>query len=328
MKRRAFITMIGGAAAWPLAAHAQQSEIVRRIGVLMPGPATDPEARALVSELLQELQRLGWTDGRNLRIDYRWAAGNLSDLRKHAAELAALTPDLLMAGSGTAITPLQQATRSTPIVFAQAVDPVGAGQVASMARPGGNATGFIQFEYGFSGKWIELLKQIAPGTTRPAILRDPTAPAGIGQWAIIQAAAQSLGVEVAPINVREAGEIERAVAALAREPNGGLVVVVSTLGVFHRDLIIALAAKHRLPAVYPYRFFVTSGGLISYGPDLADQYRRAAGYVDRILRGEKPADLPVQAPIKYELVINLKTAKQLGIDVPPTVLARADEVIE
>ena len=269
IRRRELITLLGGAAAWPLAAHAQQGERMRRIGVLMPGLAADSEARALVSELLQELQRRGWTEGHNVRIDYRWAAGNLNDLRKYAAELIALAPDLLVAGAGSAITPLQQATRSTPIVFAQAVDPVGAGQIASMARPGGNATGFIQFEYGFSGKWIELLKQIAPGMTRPAILRDATAPAGIGQWAIIQAAAQSLGVEVAPISVREADEIERAVAALAREPNGGLVVVVSTRSLVHRDLIIALAAKHRLPAVYPYRLFVRGGGLISYGPDLA-----------------------------------------------------------
>jgi putative ABC transport system substrate-binding protein len=328
VRRREFIAGLSGAAAWPLAAVAQEVERVRRLGVLMPGAAADPQARAHIAAFLQELRQLGWTDGRSVRVDYRWAAGNVADARKYANELVALRPDVLLASGGAAIAPLQQVTRSVPIVFVQAVDPVGAGFVARMARPGGNATGFTQFEYGFSGKWLELLKQIAPGVSRPAVLRDATNPAGIGQWAIIQAVAQSLGMEVTPVNVRDASEIERALERLAPEANGGLIVVVSTLGVFHRDLIIGLAATHHLPAVYPYRFFVTSGGLISYGADLVDQYRQAAGYVDRILKGEKPADLPVQAPTKYELVINLKTAKALGLEVSPILLARADEVIE
>ena len=271
---------------------------------------------------------MGWTDGRNVRIDIRWGAGDADRIRKYAAELVALAPDVILATGSAAVGPLLQATRTVPIVFVHVADPVGAGFVESLARPGGNATGFTTFEYGMSGKWLELLKEIAPGVTRAAVLRDPAIAAGIGQFGAIQSVAPSLGVEVSPVDVRDAGEIERAVAAFARAPNGGLIVTASALAIVHRDLIITLAARHKLPAVYFARYFVTGGGLISYGPDLVDQYRRAAGYVDRILKGEKPADLPVQAPTKYELVINLKTAKALGLDVPPTLLARADEVIE
>ena len=302
---------------------------MRRIGVLMTSAADDPEAQARIAAFLQGLQQLGWTD-RPQRAD-RLLAGPQAmptDIRRYAAELVALAPDVILAAGTATVGPLLQATRTVPIVFAIVADPVGAGFVDSLARPGGNATGFMQFEYSMSGKWLELLKQIAPGVTRAAVLRDPAIAAGIGQFGAIQAVAPSLGVEVSPVNVRDAGEIERAVAAFARAPNGGLIVTASALAIVHRDLIIALAARHKLPAVYSDRFFVTAGGLISYGPDLVDQYRRAAGYVDRILKGEKPADLPVQAPTKYELVINLKTAKALGLDVPPTLLARADEVIE
>ena len=270
---------------------------------------------------------MGWTDGRNVRIDYRWGAGNPDTIRKYAVELVAIAPDVILPSGAASLAPLLQATRSMPVVFVNVVDPVGAGFVDSLARPG-NATGFIQFEYSLSGKWLELLKQIAPGVTRAAVLRDPAITAGIGQFAVIQSVASSLGVEVSAVNLRDAGEIERAVAAFARSANGGLIVTASALAVIHRDLVIALAARHKLPAVYSRRYFVNSGGLISYGADLPDQYRHAAGYVDRILKGEKPADLPVQAPTKYELVINLKTAKALGLDVPPMLLARADEVIE
>jgi putative ABC transport system substrate-binding protein len=329
MKRRAFITLLGGAAAWPLAGRAQQGERMRRIGALAGGiAADDSDAQANFAAFLQVLQRLGWIDGRNVRIDYRWGLGNADNIRKYAAELAALAPDVILASGTSTMAPLLQATRTVPIVFVNVADPVGAGFVDSLARPGGNATGFIQFEYGLSGKWLELLKQIAPGVTRAAVLRDPTITAGIGQFAIIQSVASSVGVEVSPINVRDAAEIERAVGAFARSGNGGLVVTSSALSVVHRDLIIALAARHKLPAVYPRRYYVTGGGLISYGFDILDQYRRAAGYIDRILKGEKPADLPVQAPTKYELVINLKTAKALGLEMPQSVLARADEVIE
>ena len=277
---------------------------------------------------MQGLALLGWTIGRNVRIDTRWATTNAAEIRRHAAELAALAPDVILAHGASTVGPLLQATRTVPIVFPLAVDPVGAGFVDSLARPGGNATGFMTFEYSMSGKWLELLKQIAPGVTRAAVLRDPDQGSGTGQFGVIQAVAPSLRVEVIPVNMRDAGEIERAVAAFARSPNGGLIVTASGLAQLHRDLIIALAARHKLPAVYYERFFVAAGGLISYGPDFVDQYRRAAGYVDRILKGEKPADLPVQAPTKYEPVINLKTAKALGLDVPPTLLARADEVIE
>jgi putative ABC transport system substrate-binding protein len=328
LKRRTFITLLGGAAtAWPLAAWAQQGEGMRRIGVLVPHNQDSPAAQARITALLQELQRLGWT-GRNARIDIRWAGADAEKIRKHAAELATLAPDVILANGSVVVAPLLQATRTVPIVFVVVPDPVGAGFVDSLARPGGNATGFVQFEYGLSGKWLELLKEIAPRVTRAAVFRDAAIPAGTGQFGAIQSVAPSVGVEVSPVNIRDAGEIERAVAAFARSANGGLIVTGSALAQLHRNLIITLAARHKLPAVYFERFFVTGGGLISYGPDLVDQYRRGAGYVDRILRGEKPADLPVQAPTKYELVINLKTAKALGLDMPATVLARADEVIE
>ena len=277
---------------------------------------------------MQGLALLGWTIGRNVRIDTRWATANAADIRRHAAELVALAPDVILAHGAPTVGPLLQATRTVPIVFPVVADPVGAGFVDSLARPGGNVTGFMIFEYSMGGKWLELLKQIAPGVTRVAVLRDPAIASGTGQFGVIQAVAPSLRVEVSPVNVRDAGEIERAVAAFARSANGGLIVTASASAALHRDLIVALAARHKLPAVYFDRFFVAAGGLISYGSDLIDQYRRAAGYVDRILKGEKPADLPVQAPTKYELVINLKTAKALGLDVPPTLLARADEVIE
>ena len=329
MRRREFITLLGGAAAWPLAARAQQDEGMRRIGVLMASTADDSENQARMAAFLRGLAQLGWTDGRNVRIYTRWATTNADDLRRHAAELAALAPDVLVAATGTATAaPLLQATRTVPIVFVIVIDPVGAGFVASLARPGGNATGFTAFEYGVSGKWLELLKEVAPGVTRVAVLRDPAIASGIGQFAAVQAVAPSLGVELSPVDTRDAPEIERAVTSFARSSSGGLIVTPSPLANRHRDLIIMLAARHRLPAVYAWRYYVTDGGLISYGPDSIDQYRRAAGYVDRILKGEKPADLPVQAPTKYELVINLKTAKALGLEVPPTLLARADEVIE
>jgi putative ABC transport system substrate-binding protein len=289
--------------------------------------ADDAEGQARLAAFTQALQHLGWSEGRNLRIDTRWATAD--DIRTHAAELVALAPDVLVAATGTpTVAPLLQATRTVPIVFAIVVDPVGAGFVASLARPGGNATGFMAYEYGMSGKWLELLKEIAPHVTRAAVLRDPAVASGIGQFGAVQAVAPSLGVELSPVDVRDAGEIERAVAAFASGSNGGLIVTASGSATGHRQLIIALAARHRLPAVYPTRYFVTDGGLISYGADIIDQFRRAAGYVDRILKGEKPADLPVQAPTKYDLIINLKTAKALGLDVPTTVLARADEVIE
>jgi putative ABC transport system substrate-binding protein len=331
MKRREFITLLGaaGAVGWPLAARAQQPDGVRRIGVLMASAADDSESQARIAAFLQGLQQLGWADGRNVRIDTRWATTDADDIRRHAAELAALAPDVLVAATGTVTAaPLLQATRTVPIVFVQVIDPVGAGFVVSLARPGGNATGFTIYEYGMSGKWLELLKEIAPRMARAAVLRDPAIASGIGQFAAAQAVAPSLGVELSPVDVRDAGEIDRAVTAFARSPNGGLIVTASALATRHRDLIIALAARHGLPAVYSYRYMVAAGGLVSYGPDSLDQYRRAAGYVDRILKGEKPADLPVQAPPKYALVLNLKTAKVLGLDIPTTVLSRADEVIE
>ena len=329
MKRREFITLLGGAAAtWPLAARAQQPAQVRRIGVLMPFAEDHPVGQARNAAFLQGLQQLGWTDGRNVRIDYRWSAGDADRLRKFAAELIALGPDVVMAFTSAAVAPLRQATSTVPIVFVVVTDPVGAGFVDSLARPGGNATGFMQFEYSLCGKWLELLKEIAPGVTRAAVLWDPAITAGIGQFAVIQSVAPSLGVEVIPAKVRDATEIERAIAAFARTANGGLIVTGSALAAIHRELIITLAARHKLPAVYFERRFVVGGGLISYGANFVDQYRQAAGYVDRILKGEKPADLPVQAPTKYELVINLKTAKALGLTVPDTLLARTDEVIE
>jgi putative tryptophan/tyrosine transport system substrate-binding protein len=330
MKRREFITLLGGATVvWPLAARAQQGDRMRRIGVLMASAADDLESQARVAAFLQGLQQLGWTDGRNVRIDTRWATTNADDLRRHAAELVALAPDVILAATGTStVAPLLQTTRTVPIVFVVVIDPVGAGFVASLARPGGNATGFTLFEYGMSGKWLELLKEIAPRVTRAAVLRDPTIASGIGQFGAVQAVAPSLGVELSPVDVRDAPEIERAVTAFARSGNGGLIVTASPLANAHRDLIITLAARHKLPAVYGGRQYVTGGGLLSYGPDYIDQYRQAAGYVDRILKGEKPADLPVQAPTKYETVINLKTAKALGIVIPQTLLGRADAVIE
>ena len=327
MKRRAFNTLLGGAAAWPLAARAQQTERMRRIGVLSPTAVDDQDQKVRLAAFQQRLQQLGWTDGHNVRIDYRFAAANLENYRKYAAELVALAPDVLLA-PGISLVHLLQATRTIPIVFPIAVDPVGTGLVASLSRPGGNATGFLLLEYDLSAKWLELLKEIVPGVTRATVLRDPTAITGIGQFAVIQSVARSVGVEVTPLNVRDAGEIERTITAFARSSNGGLIVAASALATVQRNQIIELAARHRLPAVYFERHFVTSGGLISYGADQVDGYRRAAGYVDRILKGEKPADLPVQAPTKYELIINLKTAKALGLEMPTSVLARADELIE
>jgi putative ABC transport system substrate-binding protein len=328
--RRKFIAALGGTAcAWPLAARAQQAERMRRIGVLMNLAADDPEGQARLAAFLEGLQELGWTDGRNVRIDYRWAAAADADrYRRYAAELVALAPDVVLAATSQSVAALQQTTRTVPIVFASVVDPVGAGFVASLARPGGNATGFTAFEYTLSGKLLELLREIAPRVTRAAVLRDPATAAGIGQFAAIQAASSSFGVELSTIDARDASEIERGVAAFADGSNGGLIVTASSITATHRELIVMLAARYRLPAVYPFRYFVTDGGLISYGPNSTDQFRRAAGYIDRILKGEKTTDLPVQAPTKYELAINLKTAKALGLTVPPSLLARADEVIE
>jgi putative tryptophan/tyrosine transport system substrate-binding protein len=331
MRRREFITVLGGATvAWPLATRAQQPEKMRRIGVLLSFAADDPEALARVATFLQALQQLGWTDGRNVRIEYRMTAGDADRSRTYAAELVALAPEVILASGSSTVGPLLQANRTVPIVFVALVDPVGAGFVASLARPGRNVTGFTTIEYGMSGKWLELLKQIAPRITRVAVMRDPSLTSGPAMLAAIQAVAPSFGVELSPVDVRDAGEIDRAVTAFARGSNDGLIVVANPTAYVHRQLIITLAAKFRLPAVYSSRFFVTGGGLMSYGPDSfdIDQYRHAAIYIDRILKGEKPADLPVQAPTKYELVINLKTAKALGLDVPPTLLPRADEVIE
>ena len=328
MRRREFITLLGGvAAAWPAVARAQQSERMRRVGVLMAAAADDPEYQARVEALQQALGQLGWTISRNVRIDTRWATTD-ADRSTSAAELVALAPDVILASGETIMPALRRATRTVATVFVQVADPVGAGLVDSLARPGGNVTGFMVFEFSLSGKWLELLKQIAPAVTRVAVLRDSAIGTGTSQFAVIQAVAPSLGVEAIPVNVHDASEIERSVGALARSGNGGLIVTAGALTNAHRDLISALAARHRLPAVYPYRYFVAAGGLISYGPDVIDQYRRAAGYVDRILKGEKPADLPVQAPTKYQTVINLKAAKALGLNVPQSVLARADEVIE
>jgi putative tryptophan/tyrosine transport system substrate-binding protein len=328
MRRRDFITLLGTAVAWPVAARAQQREQMRRIGVLMNLGSDDAEGQARNAAFLQGLQELGWTVGRNVRIEYRWGAGDAELFRRHGLELVALAPDVILAGGGAVVPSLLQATRTIPIVFTLTPDPVGAGFVESLARPGGNATGFTIFEYGISGKWLELLKEIAPHVTRAAVIRDPAIAAGLGLWGAIQSVAPSLGVELRPLGVRDAGEIERVVTAFARSSNGGLIVTGSSLATVHRELITTLAARYRLPAVYPQRSFVTVGGLISYGPDSIDPYRQAAGYVDRILKGEKPSDLPVQVPTKYELVINLKAAKALGLDLPATVLARADEVIE
>jgi putative ABC transport system substrate-binding protein len=329
IERRHFITLLGGAAAaWPLAASAQQREHMRRIGVLVNTAAEDAEGQARLIAFVQGLQQLGWTEGRNVQIDYRWASGDADRNRRYAIEVAALAPDVILANDSTAVGPLLQATRTVPIVFASVTDPVGAGFVASLARPGGNVTGFTSVEYGISAKLLELLKEIEPRVTRVAVLRDQTIAAGSGQLGAIQAVAPAFGVELSPVGVRDTSEIEHFITAFARGSKGGLIVTGSALARVHRELIITLARQHRLPAVYSDRIFVADGGLIAYGPYRLDQYRRAAGYVDRILKGDKPADLPVQAPTKYELVINLKTAKALGLDVPPMLLARADEVIE
>ena len=328
MKRRDFIAFLGaGAAAWPLAVRAQQPERMRHIGVLVGLAADDPESRARSAAFAQGLAQLGWAEGRNVQIDTRWA--NADNIRRHAGELVVLAPDVILAATGTlTVAPLLEATRTVPIVFVLVVDPVGAGFVASLAKPGGNATGFTIFEYGMSGKWLELLKEIVPGVTRAAVLRDPAVASGIGQFAAVQAVAPTLGVELSPVDVRDAGEIERAVTAFARSGNGGVIVTASALATRQRDLIVTLAARLKLPAIYSGRWFVTDGGLLSYGPDYVAQFRQAAGYVDRVLKGEKTADLPVQSATKYETVINLKTAKALALDVPAPLLARADEVIE
>jgi ABC-type uncharacterized transport system substrate-binding protein len=328
MRRREFIAALGGAAAMPLVARAQERERARRIGMLLPAIADDPANQARVGAFLQGLAVLGWTIGRNVQIDTRWAGTNSDDIRRHATELVALAPDVIVASGGSTVGQLLQLTRTVPIVFPIATDPVGSGFVDSLARPGGNATGFMNFEYSVSGKWLELLKQIAPSVTRVAVLRDPNQGSGNMQFAAIQAVAPSLRMEINPLNSRDASEIERSIAAFARTPNGGLIATSGAGMVRHRHVISALASRHKLPAVYSERFYVVAGGLISYGPDQIEQFRLAAGYVDRVLKGEKPADLPVQAPTKFETVVNLKTAKALGITIPAVVLARADEVIE
>jgi len=329
MRRREFITLLGGAAAGrPLAARAQQRERVRRVGVLMNTAADDPIGQTRIAAFVQGLQQLGWGVGRNVEIDSRWAGGDADRIRRYAVELVALAPDVIVATGSATVGPLQQTSRSVPIVFVTTVDPVGGGFVENLARPGTNATGFTAFEYGLSGKWLELLKQIAPRVTSVGVIRDPEIAAGAGQFGAIQSVAPSFGVELRPIGLRDASEIERAITAFARSANGGLIVTPSALTLVHRAAIIALAARHKLPAIYSDRHWVTAGGLVSYGPDRIDQYRQAASYIDRILKGEKPADLPVQAPTKYELLINLKTARALGLEIPSSVLARADEVIE
>ena len=328
IKRRAFITLLGGAAAWPIAARSQQRERMRRIGVLMNRAADNPEGQTRFAAFLQGLQEAGWAVGRNARIDIRWGTDDVDRQRTYAAELVALMPDIILASGTLSLAAMQQASRSVPIVFAAVADPVAGGFVDSLARPGGNVTGFMAWEYSLSGKGLELLKEVAPGVKRAAVLRNASGPTGIGQFTAIQMVAPSLGIEVNPINVRDAGEVERALAAFARSANAGLIVTSSASATVYGDLIITLAARHKLPAVYGNPFAVTRGGLLSYGPDFVDVFRLAAGYVDRILKGEKPADLPVQAPTKYDLVINLKTAKALGLEVPPTLLARADEVVE
>jgi putative ABC transport system substrate-binding protein len=313
---------------WPLGVRAQQADRNARIGVLLPATADDKQFQTWIGAFLQALALLGWTIGRNVQIDVRWAGNNAAEIRKHAVELAALAPDVILAHANAAVGAMLQATRTVPIVFPLAGDPVASGFVESLARPGGNVTGFMQFEFDLAGKWLELLKEVAPSVTRVAVLRDSVIGSGTAQFAVIQAAAPSLRLEVHPINMREAGEIERAVVGFARSPNGGLVVTGSASAQRYHELIVALAARHKLPTVYYERFFVSGGGLISYGPSLIGQYQRAASYIDRILKGEKAADLPVQAPTKYDLVINLKTARALGLTVPATLLARADEVIE
>jgi len=328
VNRRSLITLLGAAAAaWPLAAHGQRGERVRRVGVLVNVAADDPMGQARVAAFVEGLRAAGWADGRNVRIDTRWVASDPNNYRKYAPELIALGPDVVLASTTAAVTHLLEASRTVPIVFVSVIDPVGSGLITSMARPGGNVTGFVIFEYALAAKWLELLKEIAPDVKRAAVLRDVTVASGIGQFAAIQAVG-SVGMELSAIELRDSGEIERAVADFAQGPNGGLVVTASQFGTNHPGLLAALAAQHKLPAVYPFRYFASAGGLISYGSDQLNEYHRAAGYVDRILKGEKPADLPVQAPTKHELVINLKAAKALGLTVPPTLLARADEVIE
>jgi len=327
MKRRDFISLAGTAAIWPLAARAQQSNQMRRIGVLY-GSADNPQTQARSAALLEGLRQLGWIEGQNLKIDYRFGLGATASIRKRAAELIALAPDVIVAGGSAPTEALLRETRSVPIVFAIVPDPMGAGFVKSLRRPGGNVTGFMQAEFNLSGKWLELLKEIAPGVTQVAVLRDPTITAGIGQFAVIQSVAPSLGVDVSPVDIRNAAEIERDVASFARTPNGGLILTSTPFANMHGGLIIGLAARHRLPTVYSTRSYVVGGGLVSYGANFLDLFRRAAGYVDRILKGEKPADLPVQAPTRYELVVNLKTAKALELTVPPALLARTDNVIE
>jgi len=331
MKRREFITFMGGAAALaarPRLAHAQQAEHIRRIGMMTGGASSNSAVRARNVAFLQAMQQLGWTEGRNLKVDYRFGTGNAANMRKFAEELVALAPEVILAGGASSTEVLQEATRTVPIVFTIVPDPVGAGFVRSLARPGGNITGFMQAEYSLTAKWLELLKQIAPGVTRAAVLRDITITAGVGQFAVIQSVAPSLGVDVSPVNIRDAAEIERDIAAFASIPNGGLILTSTPLANHYRDFIIRLAARHKLPAVYSNGSYVARGGLISYGANFVDLYRQAASYVDRVLRGEKPADLPVQAPTKYALTINIKTAKALGLKVPPSLLARADKVIE
>jgi putative ABC transport system substrate-binding protein len=328
MNRREFMLLVGGAAVWPLAARAQQREPMRRIGVLINQSADDPASQLRLTAFAQGLQESGWVVGGNLRIDYRWGAGDADRIRKNAAEILSIHPEVILAAGTLSVAALRQDTRATPIVFVNVTDPVGNGLVASLARPGGHMTGFMQFEFSLSGKWLELLKQIAPGMTRVAVLRDQTNPSGIAQFAAIQAMAPSLGVEAIPVGIHDEAEISRAIAEFARLPNGGLIVSASGPAILRRELIITMAQQRRLPAIYPYDVFVADGGLLSYGPDLIDEYRLAAGYVARILKNEKPADLPVQAPTKYALAINLKTAKAQGIEIPPLLLTRADEVIE
>jgi ABC-type uncharacterized transport system substrate-binding protein len=330
VRRRKIMALLWGAATWPLAAGAQQPERIRRVGVIQTTAAGDPQGQARNAALLQGLQQLGWTEGRNLRIETRWGAANADDMRKYAVEFAALAPDVILTSGANTVEQLLKATRTAPIVFVNVVDPVGAGLVETLARPGGTATGFILFEYSLGGKWLELLKQVAPVVQRVAVLRDPSYTSGIGQFGAMQSVAPSFGVEVSPINFRDVSDIERGITAFARSSKGdcGLIVTGSALAVVNRDLIITLVARHKLPAVYYERYFVSDGGLISYGPDIIDQYRHAASYVDRILKGERPADMPVQAPTKYQLIINLKTAKVLGFTIPPALLDRADEVIE
>ena len=329
MRRREFITLLGGTAtAWPLAARAQQSDPMRRIGVILPAAADDADFQTFYGAFLQMLAQLGWSIGTNVRVEARWATANAASIRTHTAELVALAPDVILAHGGSTISPLQQATRTIPIVFSTAGDPVAAGFADSLARPGGNITGFMNAEYSMAAKWLELLKRMAPSVTQAAILRDPRVPSGLGQFSAIQTAAVSLRIEVSPINVRDVSEIERDLAAFAGSPNGGLIVIGSSSAQQHRNLIVSLAARHKLPAVYFTRLFVSAGGLLSYGVDFIDQYRRAAGYVDRILKGEKPSELPIQAPVKYQLVVNLKAAKAIGLTISPSILTSADEVIE